>query len=273
MNRKVIAWLVLFGGITFTSHVIYGADEKFVGSALIIGNGPERHLISDLANKFEEIHNFASIDTFWHPNAKPLHSIRAREADMAITGLVSKEFPSTVVAWDGIAIVTNFANPVTELTTEQLGKIFSGEIRFWSDVWEEAPQLKIRLIDRALNQNIRQSFEEQLGIIKKLSSTTVLGPEVQVFKAINGDVSAITYVSMGPALQAQSDGYGVTLQFINKIEPEKQTVLDGTYPLRRPIVIVTQLEPSPITKAFIQFILSPKGQRVVKAGEYYPLEY
>ncbi|NKB82303.1 MAG: hypothetical protein GKS05_10535 [Nitrospirales bacterium] len=272
MNQRALLFLILFWSTTLGSNV-HGADDIVVGTALIVGNGPERHVIANLAKKFEEKHAFSSIDTFWHPNAKPLHTIQEKEADMAVTGLVAKEFPSTIIAWDGIAVVTNFANPVAELTTEQLRGIFSGTIRFWSDVWEEAPQLKIRLINRAFNQNIRQSFEQQLGIRRKPASTTILGPEVQVFKAVNGDVRAITYVSMRPALQAQSDGYGVTLQFINKIEPERQTVLDSTYPLRRPIVLVTQAQPSPITKVFIQFVLSPEGQRVIKAGQYYPLEY
>ena len=90
---------------------------------------------------------------------------------------------------------------------------------------------------------------------------------------------------MGPALQARKDGYGVTLLFIDGIEPEYQTVLNATYPLRRPVVFVRGKEPNPIAEAFLKYVLSPAGQRMVKTGgsglfqdrnsavvKYYPLK-
>ena len=71
---------------------------------------------------------------------------------------------------------------------------------------------------------------------------------------------------MGPALQARKDGYGVTLLFVDDIEPEYQTVLDGTYPLRRPVVFVMNANASPVAQAFLEYVLSPQGQRAIKIG-------
>ncbi|RMH07731.1 MAG: hypothetical protein D6704_04505 [Nitrospirae bacterium] len=258
---------------------------ELAGSCLVIGNGPERYAIESLAREFEAINPKVSIDFFWHPNAKPVKAVRSHQADIAVTGIVEDDLPSTIIAWDGIAVITNFANPIEAVTTEQLAAIFSGKVRLWSQVYEEGPEARIKLINRAWNQNIRQGFEKLLGITGKTPRRTrVVGSELEAFHAVTGDIYAISYVSMGPALQAHKDGYGITLLFIDGIEPEYQTVLDGSYPLRRPVVFVMNENASPIALAFRDFVLSPAGQRLIKIGasglyqdktrsviKYYPL--
>ena len=263
-----------------------GATEELTGAALIVGNGPERYAIEALAKNFEALHPKTSIDFFWHQNARPVEEVQENGADIAITGQAEEGLPSTTVAWDGIAVVTNFSNAIEDITREQLAKIFSGEIKFWAQVYEEGPEARISLIHRTWNQNIRQPFEKFLGLENhKGIRATVVEKENETFKAINGDIYSISYVSMGPALQARKDGYGVTLLFIDDIEPEYQTVLDGTYPLRRPVVFVMNPDASPVARAFLEYVLSPQGQRAIKIGasglfqdktssviKYYPLE-
>jgi len=265
---------------------VYGGKTDLSGTCLVVGNGPEQYAIEALGKEFESLHPRTSIDFFWHENAKPVIEVKNGDADIAVTGLVNSQLPSTIVAWDGIAIVTNFANPIEELTTDQLRKIFIGKLKYWSEVYEDGPETRITVINRSWNQNIRQSFEKLIGINKdNRRRTRVVETETQTFKAINGDIYSISYVSMGPALQARRDGYGVTLQFVDQVEPEYQTVLDGTYPLRRPVVLITQERPSPIAKAFLGYVLSPAGQRAIKIGasglfqdktssfiKYYPLK-
>ena len=118
-------------------------------------------------------------------------------------------------------------------------------------MYEDGPEARISLIHRAWNQNIRQPFEKFLGLENHRElRAKVVEKENETFKAINGDIYSISYVSMGPALQARKDGYGVTLLFVDDIEPEYQTVLDGTYPLRRPVVFVMNPNASPVAQAF-----------------------
>ncbi|MXX10836.1 MAG: hypothetical protein F4201_05660 [Nitrospira sp. SB0677_bin_15] len=265
---------------------VLGVAEELTGSALIVGNGPERYAIEALAKNFEAFHPKTSLDFFWHQNARPVEEVRENGADIAVTGQAEKDLPSTTVAWDGIAVVTNFSNAIEDITREQLAKIFSGEIRFWSQVYEEGPEARISLIHRTWNQNIRQPFEKFLGFENhKGIRAKIVEKENETFKAINGDIYSISYVSMGPALQARKDGYGVTLLFVDDIEPEYQTVLDGTYPLRRPVVFVMNGNASPVAQAFLEYVLSPQGQRAIKIGasglfqdktssviKYYPLD-
>ncbi len=263
-----------------------GAAGELTGSAVIVGNGPERYAFEALAKNFEASHPKTSIDFFWHQNARPVEEVREHGADIAVTGQAEQDLPSTTVAWDGIAVVTNFSNPIEDISRDQLANIFSGNITFWSQVYEDGPEARISLIHRTWNQNIRQPFETWLGLENhKEARAKVVEKENDTFKAINGDIYSISYVSMGPALQARKDGYGVTLLFINDIEPEYQTVLDGTYPLRRPVVFVMNPNASPVAQAFLEYVLSPQGQRAIKTGasglfqdktssviKYYPLD-
>lgn len=240
---------------------------------LIAGNGPERHLLEILASEFEQRHPTISVDFFWHPNAKPIRTIELGEADIGITGDdAPKELRSVPFARDGIAILTNFSNPVKEISTKQAADVFSGKTRYWSDVYEEAPQTKIVLINRTQNQNIRQGLERLLNIPNGIPRSAIQAEsEGQAIKLVSGKLDAVTFVSMAPALRAKEDGIAINLLFIDKIEPEVQTVLDKRYPLQHPIVLVTKAAPSPQVQLFEKFILSPAGQALMKKGKYYPL--
>jgi len=92
-----------------------------------------------LANAFEQQHPSISVDFFWHPNAKPIRTLELHEADIAITGEEILSLRSTMIARDGIAVLANFSNPIKEMTTPQLADVFSGKLRYWSQVYEEAP--------------------------------------------------------------------------------------------------------------------------------------
>ena len=239
---------------------------------LIAGNGPERHLMEVLAAEFEQRYPSISVDFFWHPNAKPIRTIELREADIGVTGEVVPGLRSVPIARDGIAIVTNFSNPVKEMTSQQVADVFSGKIRYWSEVYEEAPQTKIIIINRTFNQNIQQGLEKILNIPHGIPrSATQAESEGQAIKLVAGQLFAVTYVSMAPALRAKEDGVAINLLFIDKIEPEVQTVLDKRYPLQRPVVLISNASPSSQVRLFEEFILSPAGQALIKKGKFYPL--
>lgn len=284
--RLGLSLLFLGCAVFFEVTTTEAQEKELTGNCLVVGNGPERYAIEALGKNFEELHPKTSIDFFWHQNARPVEQVELGEADIAVTGKLEDKLPSTIVAWDGIAVVTNFANPIEDITTGQLKEIFEGKLKYWSQVYEEGPETRIRIIHRTWNQNIRQSFEQYLKLdASKKVRAKLVEQEQQTFKSLNGDIYSISYVSMGPALQARKDGYGVTLLFIDDIEPEYQTVLDGTYPIRRPIVFVRKNEQNPVANAFLEYVLSPAGQRAIKSGgsglfqdrnsavvKYYPLK-
>jgi phosphate transport system substrate-binding protein len=239
---------------------------------LIAGNGPERYLMEIFADAFEQRHPSISVDFFWHPNAKPIRTIELDEADIAITGEEVSSLRSTMIARDGIAVLTNFSNPVKEMATVQLVNVFSGKLRYWSQVYEEAPQTKIILVNRSTNQNIRQGFEKFLKIPDGIPRSAYrANTEQEAITRVSGNLEAVTFVSMAHALRAKEDGVAINLLFIDKIEPEVQTVLDKRYPIQRPVILLTSQQPSADVLTFEQFVLSEDGQRLIKKSKYYPL--
>ena len=76
---------------------------------------------------------------------------------------------------------------------------------------------------------------------------------------------------MARALRAKEDGVAINLLFIDKIEPEVQTVLDKRYPIQRPVMLITSQNPSEEVLTFEQFVLSQDGQRLIKKSTFYPL--
>ena len=274
--KLYITFLILFLATVPNVGTLYaeGPSQNGTGRSetiLITGNGPERHVLASLAQAFEEQHPSVSVDVFWHENAKPIRTVELHEADIGVTGYQAPYLRSTVVARDGIAILTNFSNPVSEMSLQQVADVFSGKIRYWSQIYEEAPEMRIKVVNRADNQNIRQGLLNVLGIKRIPRKTRIVSQERHAINAVTGDLGAITFVSMTPALRAKEDGVAINLIFINKVEPEYQTVLDKTYPLQRPVVFITQPNPKPLILAFEKFVLSPEGQRIIKNNNYYPL--
>ncbi|HBP86723.1 MAG TPA: substrate-binding domain-containing protein [Nitrospirales bacterium] len=283
VRASSLMWIGFLCGLCLPVSAVHSKDStssespvevpsRISGTILIVGNGPERYLLEILAAEFESRHPSVSVDIFWHPNAKPIRTIELNEADIGITGEEVPSLRSTMIARDGIAVLTNFSNPVKEMTIPQLTGVFSGSTRYWSQVYEEAPQTKIVLINRTTNENIRQGFEKALHLSDGIPRSAYrAGTEDEAIKAVSGNLEAITFVSMTPALRAKEDGIAINLLFINRVEPEVQTVLDNRYPLQRPVMLITNSHPSSQVMAFEQFVLSREGQNFMRKGKYYPL--
>jgi phosphate transport system substrate-binding protein len=238
---------------------------EVAGNLIIAGNGPELTAMEPLARAFEKANPRAYVDVVWDERSKPVDMVKAGQAHIAVTGAKDGELQATQIAWDGIAVVVHLSNFTKELTKQQVGEIFSGAVKTWSDLG--GPDTKIMLIDRPRNQNIRDAFEEQLGIAGKIPDTAkVIARDDKVIKTIVGTLaplSAVSYLSMRHALDAVNSGVAIRLLPIDKIEPELPTVKDGRYSLRRPVLLLSKKESNPLIDAFHNYALSAEGQRII----------
>ena len=243
------------------------------GSLVITGNGPEYRVIEQLARTFEKANPRAYIDIVWDLNAKTVERVKAGQAQIAVTGAPDPDLAATQIAWDGIAVLVNLSNNTKDVTSQQVADLFAGKVKQWSDLG--GPDTRVLILDRTRQSNIRETFEERLGIVGKIpESAKVVGPDDKVVKTVVGTLppqSAVTYVSMAPALEAVASGVAVRLLPIDKVEPEEPTVKDGRYSLRRPVLLLSKKEPDPLVKAFTEFALSPEGQKILDA-DYTPLD-
>lgn len=271
MAAKVLMALVL---LISTAVPIHAAGAEVSGSFVIAGNGPEQRVTEKLVRAFEKANPRVFIDILWDQYSKPLEMLRSGKAHLAVTGKEEPDLKAVQIGWDGIAVMVNVANTTREVTSQQVADLFMGKVKFWSDLG--GPETKVVIIDRAPNSNIRDTFEQQLGITGKIpDSAKVIGPDDKAIKTVVGTLaplSAVTYLSLQPALEAVTTGVAVRLLPVDKVEPEEPTVKDGRYKLRRPVLLLTKQEPSPLIEAFEAFVLSNEGQNIVDAEGYTPLQ-
>ena len=251
---------------------VQAAEFAVSGTLVVAGNGPELGMIERLGRAFEKTNPRANVDIQWDPTTKPLELVRSGQAHLAVAGKEEPDLRAKQMGWDGIAIMVHLANTTKEVTVPELADLFTGKIKSWSDLG--GPETRVLLIDRPRNRNLRDEFEQQLGIQGRIpAGTKTIGPDDKVINTVVGTlppVSAITYISLGPALEAVTSGVAVRLLSVDKAEPEEPTVKDGRYKLRRPILLLSKNE-TPLANAFESFVLSNEGQRIVDTEGYVPL--
>ena len=245
-----------------------------IGHLVIAGNGPEAVTIEKLARAFEKANPRAYVDIQWNENSKPLELVKNGQAQIAVTGKEDPALQTLQIGWDGIAIMVNLSNHTKELTTQQVAQLFTGKIRMWSELG--GPDTRVLLLDRPRNRNIRDTFEQQLGIAGQIpESAQVIKADDKAIKTVVGTLpplSAVTFISMGTALEAVASGVAVRLLQVDKVEPEEPTVKNGRYALRRPVLLLSKKEANPAVDAFAAFALSPDGQKILDIEGYTPLE-
>ena len=236
------------------------------GSLIVAGNGPELRMIEQLARAFEKTHLGSVVDIQWDVSSRPIDRVKSGEADFAVTAQPDQALDAVPIAWDGIAVVVYIANPTKEMSTQQVAAVFSGKVTRWAAMGGEGSA--IQLIDRPLNQNIRQSFEEVLGIVGQIPpSARVVRSDESAMSTVAGSLSSVAFTSLRPALDAVKYGVDVSLVIIDRVEAAEETVRDGRYKLRRPVLLLSRKATTPVAGAFAAFALSVEGQQIV--GEMY----
>ena len=179
------------------------------------------------------------------------------------------EFPKlnvVVIARDGIAIVANADVTVSDLTVEQVRDIFSGKITNWKDLGGE--DQNIIVVSREEGSGTRGAFEELvMGKDALITASAILQPS-------NGSIR--TTVSTTPySIGYMSFGYlddTIKAISIGGIAPTEPNAADGSYPIVRPLNMLTNGEPTGAVKAFLDFILSDAGQKLVVEDGYIPVK-
>ena len=137
----------------------------------------------------------------------------------------------TVLAYDGIAIIVHPDNPVSDLSIEQIAKLYTGEITNWKDVGGN--DAEVVLIGREAASGTRDGFESITGTKDKCQYRQELTSTGDVITAVSQNPDAIGYAS----LAAIKDS--VKALSVDGVTPSEATVKDGSYQVQRPFVLVT----------------------------------
>ena len=173
----------------------------------------------------------------------------------------------TIVALDGIAVIVNADSKVADLTVEQIGKIFTGEITDWSEVGGDAGT--ISCIGREAGSGTRDGFESITGTKDACKLDQELTSTGGVIEAVAGNLNAIGYASLS-AVEGKNTVKAVT---VGGVACTEATVLDGSYAIQRPFVLVTKTGEnlSPAAQAFFDYATSSAASQLIKAAGAVPV--
>ncbi|BAI61955.1 phosphate ABC transporter phosphate binding protein [Methanocella paludicola SANAE] len=161
------------------------------------------------------------------------------------------------IAIDGIAVIINKDNPVSNLSTTQVREIYAGNITNWKQVGGNDAQIFV--VTREPGSGTRGAFEE-LVMQKKANITTgaiTQGSTGSVTAYLETNKNAIGYVSYGSLKDT------VKAVQVDGVAPTTQSIKDRSYKIQRPFLFVTKGEPGGLAKAFIDYTLGSDGQAIL----------
>ena len=248
------------------------AESALSGSVSTNGSTSMEKVIGALSEQFMADNSGVTVTYDPTGSGAGIEAASNGSADIGLASRALKDeekaggLTETIVALDGIAVIVNTDSKVENLTVEQIGKIFTGEITDWSEVGGDAGT--ISCIGREAGSGTRDGFES----ITKTGDKCVLAQELTstgaVIESVRNNPNAIGYASLS-AVEGQD---GVKAITVNGVECSEETVLDGSYEIQRPFVLVTKegTELSPAAQAFFDWALSADASDLIRSAGAVP---
>ena len=194
-----------------------------------------------------------------------MSSRRAKPAEVSAASAKGVNMKPTVVAYDGIAVIVNSANPLKGMTKRQVEQIFTGEVADWSAVGGSGG--KISIYTRNTASGTYSDFKE-LAMKKRdyAGGSQKMAGNEQIAAEVAKNANGVGYVGM-----AYTKAAGLKVMAIDGVTPSVQSVLGKTYPYARPTFYYTNGEPSGLAKQFLDFTISPAGQKIVAQVGFVPI--
>ncbi len=196
--------------------------------------------------------------------ASASRSIKASEIDQAkANGITPVEH---TVARDAISVIVNPANPVKELTIQQIGGIYTGKITNWSQVG--GPDERITVLSRENSSGTYAFFQEHVLENKDYTKSALfLTSNATIVQEVSSNKWAIGYCGLGYLLEAKGKVSALAVMPAPStpgVVPSEETVKSGSYSIARPLYLYTAGNPEGLVKSFLDFVMSEKGQKIVE---------
>src|SRR5216117_1054557 len=195
-----------------------------------------------------------------------MSSRRAKPAEISAAAAKGVNMKPTIVAYDGLGVIVNAANPIKGLTKKQVEQIFTGEITDWSAVGGSGG--KISVYTRNTSSGTYSDFKE-LAMKKRdyaPDSQKMAGNE-QIAQEVGKNPNGAGYVGL-----AYTKASGIKILPIDGASPSKESVLAKSYPYARPTFFYTNGDPTGVVKEFIDFTVGPEGQKIVEQVGFVPIK-
>jgi phosphate transport system substrate-binding protein len=255
----------VFNGTSGTKHVL-----KISGSTTV------QPIASKAAEKYMDAHSDVDIQVSGGGSGAGITAIGQGTVDIGMSSRELKssemtQYPSlktTTIAKDGIAIIVHKSNSVSHLSLVQIRGIYNGTYTNWNQLG--GTDKTIVVYGRDSSSGTRDFFS---SAVMKMENYTVSQHELNSNGAIQTAVSqtegAVGYVGLG---FVDSSIKALKIDTTNgQVEASVANVLNGKYPISRPLIMITKGSPVGLGKEFIDYILSAEGQKIVEEEGFVPL--
>jgi len=198
-----------------------------------------------------------------------MSSRRAKPVEISAALAKGVTMKPTIVAYDGMAVIVNEANPVTELTLRQVEQIFTGDVTDWTAVGGNPG--KFSIYTRNTSSGTYYDWKE-LAMKKRdyASSSQKMAGNEQIAAEVAKNPNGIGYVGLAYTHAPGIRVVGIVGKDKIAVLPSNQTVQAKTYPYARPTFFYTNGEPSGLTAEFVDFMLGAEGQALVQKVGFVP---
>ncbi len=256
---------------TTTAADTANTDTSLTGTLTLTGSTSMSKVAGLLADGFKS--KYSNITTVVGGNGSG-EGPKAVDDGTAQFGMLSRNvkeeenpdnYDKYVIAMDGVAAIVNKDAGVTSLTSEQIAKIFTGEITNWKDVG--GVDEKITVLGREAASGTRAAFEEILKIEDQCAYAGEYNETGIVKEKVASTAGSIGYISLS------SVDDSIVALTVDNVAPSETTVKDGSYPISRPFIMITSKgSADPIVHAFLEYMKSDEGQALITESGCVPVE-
>lgn len=242
----------------------------------LTGSSTIAPLAQELGQRFEQLHPGVKVDVQAGGSSRGISDARQGLAQIGMSSRGPKpeeqDLKWHAIARDGIAIIVHRDNPVKELSTEQIVAIYTGKQKQWQAVGGgNAP---ITVVNKAEGRSTLELFLHHFKFkAAEVKPDVVIGDNQQGIKTVAGNPNAIGYVSIGSAEYEASHGVPIKMLPLNGVVPTTKSLADGSFPLSRPLNLVTKNAPIGLAKEFIDFAQSAQADALIEKQYFVPLPH
>lgn len=247
------------------------AKSKSEGTVSTDGSTSMEKVIGALGEAFEEANKGISFTYNPTGSGSGIEAVTAGRCDIGLSSRAlkddekSKGLKETTLALDGIAIIVNPQNSVSNLSLDDITKIYTGEVTNWKDVGGSDGE--IVLIGREASSGTRDGFESITKTKDKCQYRQELTSTGDVITAVSQNPNAIGYASLASVKES------VKAVSVDNVAPNEETVKDGSYVVQRPFVLVTKENEklSDSAQKFFDYITSSDAASIISEAGAVPV--
>ena len=264
-KMKKVMGMMMIGAMTLSMLTGCGSSNKVTDSVSTDGSTSMEKVIGGLGEAFQ---NDTGITFTYNPtgSGSGIKAVQEGRCDIGLSSRDLKEeekaagLNATVLAYDGIAVIVNPENPVSDLSVEMIADIYTGEITNWAEIGGN--DAEIVLIGREAGSGTRDGFESITDTEDACQYRQELTSTGDVITTVSQNPGAIGYASVASVKES------VKAVTVDGIAPTEATIKDGSYVVQRPFVLVTKADKklSDAAQKFFDYITSSAANEIISAA-------